>query len=965
MIWNITEPARSVGSWPEEVGTQRPHSRGDGSPVESLGSHRARIVVSSVANAVWAHIPWRRRDSDADQKATLVVDAKTGKQIDNVLRVDINREYGDIVFQPTSGPGEYFVYNMPYTYTFHEGGGNYSLTYTKPKDTADPAWLQKNGLSSQLDLSKLPRAEVPEIQARTEFDRFDPMEVCATKAELDKLIAADLSKSYLLFPEDRFYPIRMKDDLPLKWIKSGLSTEFSGKACRNEFYPFQLGLYATGKRLFRVDVGFSNLKTKSGQVIPASAIRCFNSGGIDAEGKPFRRALSVQIGIVLPLWIGVQVPKDAVPGIYEGTVTIKPRNAEETEVRVSLEVTNQILEDCGDSELWRHSRLRWLDSTIGIDNEVTAPYTPVKVNGRTVSVLLRDIRFANTGLPESVVSSGNEILAGPVTLSAKTASGLLAWKAGEARVVGSAPAYVAMESEGSVGAVKVKSSWRTEYDGYTLIDITLTPSQDVDLTTLRLDVPFKREFTGYLMGLGERGGYRPQGDVTGLDSEVWLGSANGGMQCSLKTGWDLSTATRGITASGSTVTFYTDTGVLSLKAGQEKKLSLTFLPTPLKPLDPDHWDWRYHQVWKAVMGPGEAHKQGARVLNVHQGCDLNPYINYPFLTPDKLRAYANDVHSRGMKTKYYYTLRELSNYAVELWAFRAVEPNMFPNSDKRGGSAWLLEHVVDDYDKAWHSWPPGTDITDAAIQTAGKSRLMNYYLEGLHWLTGNLGDDGLYIDGLAYDRSGMRRGRKALDKTKPSALIDFHSGRDCICANKFLPLLPYVSSLWFGEAFDYNEKPDYWLVEVSGLPFGLWGEMLGGGNPWRGMVYGMTDRLGWGGNPIGIWAFWDKFGIQDSKMVGYWDDDCPVNTGRDDILATVYLKEGMVLLAIASWSEKHVPVHLGIDWKTLRLDPEKAEIYAPAIDGLQSEATFEPSAEIPVSPGRGWLLVVRKRARRR
>ena len=57
---------------------------------------------------------------------------------------------------------------------------------------------------------------------------------------------------------------------------------------------------------------------------------------------------------------------------------------------------------------------------------------------------------------------------------------------------------------------------------------------------------------------------------------------------------------------------------------------------------------------------------------------------------------------------------------------------------------------------------------------------------------------------------------------------------------------PYINSLWFGEGYDYNAPPDYWLVEISGIPFGLYGEMLeGDGNPWRGMVYGMTDRLGW------------------------------------------------------------------------------------------------------------------------
>ena len=39
---------------------------------------------------------------------------------------------------------------------------------------------------------------------------------------------------------------------------------------------------------------------------------------------------------------------------------------------------------------------------------------------------------------------------------------------------------------------------------------------------------------------------------------------------------------------------------------------------------------------------------------------------------------------------------------------------------------------------------------------------------------------------------------------------------------------PYLNRLWFGEYFDYEKnKPDFFfLTEVSGIPFGLMGEML-------------------------------------------------------------------------------------------------------------------------------------------
>jgi hypothetical protein len=79
----------------------------------------------------------------------------------------------------------------------------------------------------------------------------------------------------------------------------------------------------------------------------------------------------------------------------------------------------------------------------------------------------------------------------------------------------------------------------------------------------------------------------------------------------------------------------------------------------------------------------------------------------------------------------------------------------------------------------------------------------------------------------------MKRLRKILDRSKQGALIDLHSAnqynpRDGFAnsANLYLEHFPYIDRLWFGEYFDYDSAPDFWLVEVSGIPFGLMGEML-------------------------------------------------------------------------------------------------------------------------------------------
>jgi hypothetical protein len=290
------------------------------------------------------------------------------------------------------------------------------------------------------------------------------------------------------------------------------------------------------------------------------------------------------------------------------------------------------------------------------------------------------------------------------------------------------------------------------------------------------------------------------------------------------------------------------------------------------------------------------------------------------------------------------------------------------------------------YIAAWHV----PRIKDAAIINTGISRWHNFYVEGLNWLVKNVGIDGLYIDDVAFDRSVMKRVRKVLDRNRyiddvafdrsimkrvrkvlnrnrPGALIDLHSAnqfneRDGFAnsANLYLEHFPFIDRLWFGEYFDYDAPPEFWLVEMSGIPFGLMGEMLqDGGNPWRGMVYGMTSRLPWAGDPRPLWRLWDEFGIQDTRMLGYWVPDHPVTTGRDDVLATAYVKNGATLVALASWAEEPVTVRLAIDWNALGIDPVSANITAPAVEALQERRTFEVGEGIPVEPGKGWLLEVR------
>ena len=1016
-------------------------------PESGLGNHRAVVRVEAVAPGklgVRVKIPWRRRDAEPEKKSIIVIDAATGARIANVYPLAVNREFGDIVFEPKTVPGDYGVYFMPYK---SEGRKNYpNVKYDPPQATADAAWLAATGLAAgkitSVSADAFPSAKVVEIQSADEFSSFYPMEVIATAAEAAALLKANPDSPYLLFPEDRHLSIRMTGDLPQRWIASGPNRVFYGEAAPGEYFTFQIGVWAARGPIEDLAVRFTELE-RSGRaasaspaplsaVIPASATTCFNTGGSNWDGSSFKKAVPVGAGKVQALWCGVQVPKDAAPGVYEGTVTVAPRALPETAVVLELRVPGPALEDAGDANPNRMTRLRWLDSRIAFDDGIVPPYTPLKLEGRTVSCLGRSLVVGPDGLPARVLSYFTsemtrfaavpvELVASPFKVRVDGPDGHeIAWTGhpSELRFTKSSAGAIAWESEDRAGGLTMTVSARMEFDGFVDYRVSISAAQDVPVSDIRLEIPFNGDRASYMMGLGFKGGLRPASFEWSWDPKknqdaLWIGNVNTGLQISLRaenysrplntnfylskplnmppSWWNagkgsvsvrtvgLADITTGPNASGrvaggpasaargrkAIVLLAARSGPRVVRAGETLHFDFTLLLTPFKLLDPAaHFSQRYFHAYKPL---DEVAASGANVINIHHANDINPYLNYPFLRPRQMKDYIDAAHRRGFKVKIYDTVRELSNRAAELFALRSLGHEVF-SPGPGGGSSWLQEHLGADYIAAWFV----PELKDAAVINSGMSRWHNYYLEGLDWLARNVGIDGLYLDDVAFDRTTMLRLRKILDRDRPGALIDLHSAnqynpRDGFAssANLYLEHFPFLNRLWFGEYFDYNGSgPDYWLVEISGIPFGLMGEMLqDGGNPWRGMVFGMTSRLPWAGDPRPLWKAWDDFGITSSEMVGWWAESNPVRTGSAEVLATAYLKKGKegktrVLIALASWARDTVDVRLAIDWKALGLDPGRTLLRAPAIDKFQPSAEFKPGDPVRVELGKGWLLVV-------
>ena len=959
---------------------------------DSLGNHRVVVAVDKPADAVLATIDWRRRDLNPEAKNLIVVDAATGERITNVCRFTIDRERGEVAFQPQTVPGEYYIY---YLKNVMSGSPYYpTVNYPAFENTASADWVKKNKLSGK-KAPALPAAKVVQFQAINELNSFYPMEVIATSNETARLLKERPGEKYILFTEDRKFPIRMTTDIPYKWIADNRHDFFYGQADKGEYYVFQLGVWAARSNVENLHVDFSALTNKAtGEQIPASSFTCFNTEGTDVTGTVFEKNCSVDKGKVQALWVGTQLPEHLSAGTYQGTVTVSAANAESKAVQVSLNVSENVIANHGDNEPWRHSRLRWLNSQIGFDDEVIAPYTPLVMKDKTISCLGREVKLSDLGLPEHITSyfketmtgigtNGRSVLAAPMELAAdggawenlnfeitKHKQGAIAWKALNQN------SRFLMDLEGEM-----------ESDGNIAYKVTLVAREDASVEDVALRTHLASGVGRYMMGLGEKGGYCPNDlrwkwDVEKNQDAVWVGDVNAGIQIRLydnkyerplntnfyhqkplhmpvswcnagNGGIDIHNA-----ADGTRINAYS--GKRSVKKGDRLYYYFNLALTPFRPIDTDkQWRERYHHNYEFLDG---IQKRGANVINIHHANAINPFINYPFLRTKEMKAYIDGAHARDMKVKIYNTVRELSNSCVEMFALRSLGNEIF-SEGPGGGFSWLQEHLDQNYIGAW--FVPG--LKDAAIVNSGVSRWHNYYLEGLDWLMKNVGIDGLYIDDLAFDRMTMKRIRKVMNRTNPGAMIDLHSANQynpkdgfANSANLYLEHFPYLDRLWFGEYFNYDFPPEFWLVEVSGIPYGLMGEMLeGGGNPWRGMLFGMTGRSPRVDNGP-LWKLWDSFGMQNSEMIGYWVKDNPVKTGSEKTLATVYSHMGdKALISLATWEDTDAKVKLSIDWAKLGLDPSKVTLHAPAIENFQQEATWKPGDEIVVPKGKGLLIIAK------
>ena len=185
-------------------------------------------------------------------------------------------------------------------------------------------------------------------------------------------------------------------------------------------------------------------------------------------------------------------------------------------VTLELEVSRTYLRAGGVDQPERLARLKWLNSTAGLDDRITTPYTPLRLAGKTVACLGREVRFGAGGFPDSVKAGAVEVLAAPVNLRVYQSGAPVQWQAA-GKVVSSAPSKIVLDSESSGSGFRLHVETTMEFDGGMGFDVRLKSDKDAQVSDIALELPFREAAVPYIAGMGAERRQPPKGLAVEVD----------------------------------------------------------------------------------------------------------------------------------------------------------------------------------------------------------------------------------------------------------------------------------------------------------------------------------------------------------------------------------------------------------------------------------------------------------------
>lgn len=549
---------------------------------------------------------------------------------------------------------------------------------------------------------------------------------------------------------------------------------------------------------------------------------------------------------------------------------------------------------------WLNSRFG-LDNAAADNYDLPSPFTPPRVgaDGATISLFAKTATVSATrgGMLSDVYISSppyapRALFAAGRGMELEVGGGKCRQDTDTVRTDALAPiettgAEARWSHRSTTCGLAVNVSASLAYDGYADYTIRARPAEsgrNVTVNDMTVRLPLAPETCRYILrgggsgapgaNVGEAEPFEWQWTAGRCDNSFWVGSVHAGVRLRLRgpqAAWkqprgpyhfkDLpptnaslppfwwnggrggARLTMDTDASGSltgSCTLAAFTGEVTVSAAKPVELRFDLVITPNRPLTPQarFERQRYYQMESTLVAPDVlVHQDGVRIVNVHQGNPLNPWIIYP-LDPvankqmrnfsAQVRADAQMTEFEDVKVKTYYSSGSLSFITECLWAFfalyneviaqphiavdpvppptppPAIKPPFKPTLAQLlealqepapppppfGPHHWFSEHAgTASFSSDWTT--PLASVTDSPVcggcdmdvsfTTVANSRLANFWARALVLVTKETTVDGIYLDGVSYDAETMLRAKRAVstgkgDERASSGMLDLHCG---------------------------------------------------------------------------------------------------------------------------------------------------------------------------------------------
>lgn len=768
-----------------------------------------------------------------------------------------------------------------------------------------------------------------------------------------------------LYLFDRTEKIIHFDDLSILNGREKIKNSVEVVMSENEVFVFQLAAVSECDDVIESITAQGNVE-----------ISCINMDIVDKFGTAKKQSIPLKSNSIQPLFFTVKAERFG-KRQERCSITLKTQT-EEISFDMLFHIITSPVENSGYNDLWRLSRIDWLNSDMCINDSVVKSYISPKADNGEFKILGRSVTLSDNGLIDNVNSYFNESIELEDSVQKQFFYKPAKFVIGDKELIDG-------ETEPSLYNNRIENITRAEdvdysaeitsvlrYEGVMEYYVKITPKRDFSANNISLDFYINKDCSSLMHGLGHRASKAEnldfKWDNDKQQDSIFIGCVNCGMRVKFKAEnyirplinifyknlplkiptetWD-NNGKGGISVR--VEKDYTKlsafTGNFDFKENETKDFIFELHITPFKPIDyKKAFSVRYchnSKLKDEIKEIDTAEKNGLTHVIFHQGNMIMPFINYPFYEVDRLKNAVNYAKRKGIGIKLYYTEREHSNHMAETFVYKALGDEIIlrkqgvSHSWQKEKPQWLIDNFGEDIIPGWFvKYKHGKYKNDHDISFIVKpdTRLDNYYIEGLNWLVENIGISGIYIDDTSLDRTTLERAKKVLSKT--DGLIDMHMWNheevragDVSCMNLYTEIIPFLDSVWLGEGFFYKKySPEYMLAEVSGIPYGVTGQMLeGGGDLYLGMLYAMNNRYGWHyKNATDMYKIWDDFGITESRMLGYWHSKNPAKTDNSNVLTTVYLKENEALICAYNFANNAQSFSFEFNEKLLGFKPESA-----------------------------------------